>query len=320
MQDNIKIAAVVVTYNRLNLLKECIDSLRTQSRQLDEILIINNSSNDGTETWLQNQNGISFITQENSGGAGGFYTGIKTAYEKGYDWIWCMDDDACAEVNTLRILLQFVRSEYSAVCPLVVDKNYIPAFEHRGFFNNNLIKLNTLITPIDDTDVFKNKNFRIELTSFVGPLINRSAIKKIGYPISEYFIHNDDIEYSFRLAQYGPITMVPGSLIVHKAEIEKDLIEINVFFKKLYRKTYESYWVKYYTLRNYILTLKKHGTKKGLVYISIYLSAIKELIQILCFDDKKWKRTVIISLALYDGITGQMGRKHAKIMSRLYSI
>lgn len=77
-----KIAAVVVTFNRLELLKKCVESLRNQTHKLDEILIINNSSTDGTLDWLNQQNDLTVISQENSGSAGGQFTGIKTAYEK----------------------------------------------------------------------------------------------------------------------------------------------------------------------------------------------------------------------------------------------
>ena len=67
----------------MELLKECIQSLRNQTHKLDEIFIINNSSTDGTLEWLNTQTDLTVITQENSGSAGGQYTGIKTAYEKG---------------------------------------------------------------------------------------------------------------------------------------------------------------------------------------------------------------------------------------------
>lgn len=47
MGDNIKIAAVVVTYNRLDLMKKCVNALRKQSRILNTIFVINNNSTDG---------------------------------------------------------------------------------------------------------------------------------------------------------------------------------------------------------------------------------------------------------------------------------
>ena len=69
------VAAVVVTYNRLNDLKLCIDSLNQQTRPLDAIIVINNGSTDGTSGWLAEQNGLTVITQSNLGGAGGFLAG-----------------------------------------------------------------------------------------------------------------------------------------------------------------------------------------------------------------------------------------------------
>ena len=87
------IAAVVVTYNRLALLKDCIEALRHQTRRLDAIIVINNSSTDGTRDWLESQNDLYVVHQENGGGALGFYRGMKEAFAKGYDWVWMMDDD-----------------------------------------------------------------------------------------------------------------------------------------------------------------------------------------------------------------------------------
>ncbi|MDX9924653.1 MAG: glycosyltransferase, partial [Ignavibacteriaceae bacterium] len=74
-----KIAAVVVTYNRLEYLKKCIDSLYNQSHQINKIIVIDNSSDDGTWEYLQSQEYVEAIKQKNSGGAGGFFAGIKHA-------------------------------------------------------------------------------------------------------------------------------------------------------------------------------------------------------------------------------------------------
>ena len=87
-----KVIAVVVTYNRLELLKRNISCLR-RNRPLDTILVVNNGSTDGTAQWLATQSGLHVINQENVGGSGGFYTGIREAFLQEADWIWCMDDD-----------------------------------------------------------------------------------------------------------------------------------------------------------------------------------------------------------------------------------
>jgi len=88
-----KAIAVVVTYNRLHLLKECITALRNQTQKPDAILVINNGSTDDTGKWLLSQPDLLVISQGNTGSGGGFETGIQWAYKNGYSWIWCMDDD-----------------------------------------------------------------------------------------------------------------------------------------------------------------------------------------------------------------------------------
>ena len=88
-----KIAAVVVTYNRKELLKECLDALLAQTHPLDSIILIDNASTDGTPEFLKEKGfldnpKIDYVRlSENSGGAGGFYEGMKRGYEKGFDWV-----------------------------------------------------------------------------------------------------------------------------------------------------------------------------------------------------------------------------------------
>ena len=100
-----KVIAIVVTYNRRSLLSQCITALQNQTRKLDKILVINNGSTDDTEQWLQQQD-VEFITQENLGSAGGFYTGIKKAFNSGYSWMWMMDDDGYPKEDALEKLLE----------------------------------------------------------------------------------------------------------------------------------------------------------------------------------------------------------------------
>ena len=92
----IKVNTVVVTYNRKNLLKLCIDKLLEQSYAINKIIIVDNASNDGTREYLHELIDDVFdivFLDENLGGAGGFYFGIKRAYEIGCDYLWIMDDD-----------------------------------------------------------------------------------------------------------------------------------------------------------------------------------------------------------------------------------
>src|ERR1700761_1080776 len=105
------VAAVLVTFNRAELLLNCLDALMRQKRRLDRIFIIDNASTDGTREklqragWLDNP-AVEYVGMtENTGGAGGFHEGTKRAFEAGYDWLWLMDDDVLAHDDCLEKLL-----------------------------------------------------------------------------------------------------------------------------------------------------------------------------------------------------------------------
>ena len=83
-----KIVALVVTYNRKQLLKENIEALLNQNNNEFDILIVDNASTDGTEELVksfENNRIIYENTGANLGGAGGFNYGVKMSIEKGYD-------------------------------------------------------------------------------------------------------------------------------------------------------------------------------------------------------------------------------------------
>lgn len=195
MQINEKIAAVVVTYNRLDLLKKCIESIRNQTRKVDEIIVINNSSTDGTLEWLKEQKDLTVITQENSGSAGGQHTGIKTAYEKGHDWIWCLDTDVIPNLDALEMLLSAtdVKKHKTGFLTSII---YYP--------DGNLCFINLPYTKDSvsiEQSIKQINSISILSASFGSVLFSRKAIKEIGYPLKDFFIWGDDVEYTFRMIE-----------------------------------------------------------------------------------------------------------------------
>lgn len=194
---NYKIAAVVVTFNRLELLKQCVQSLRNQTYKLDEIIVVNNSSTDGTIEWLNQQVDLTVITQENSGSAGGQFTGIKTAYEKGYDWIWSIDTDIILDNDAL---INLVNSEYFSFAQTGFLSSAI------FFVDGNLAYPNIpeLEKPYDLLNSLAlQKPIPILSASFGSLLIRREVIMKIGYPIKDFFIWGDDAEFTLRITKNG---------------------------------------------------------------------------------------------------------------------
>lgn len=200
---NKDVIAVIVTYNRKELLSKVIDAVVNQSYPLKKILIIDNNSNDGTQQSIVNKlsSTVEYInTGGNLGGAGGFNFGFKEADKYAYDYLWLMDDDLMPARDCLEILMasnpegivQPIRYNLDETCaelsPLTYDLT-------------NPFKLNPKGTPLKvylDQRKTDEHLVNIEAIPFEGPLIARKAVVEIGFPNPDFFIFCDDIEYAIK--------------------------------------------------------------------------------------------------------------------------
>ena len=195
-----KVIAVVVTYNRKECLKKCIESLRIQTYKNFDILIVNNGSTDGTDIYLDSLNDIKTIHQENVGGAGGFYSGMKYGYDKGYEWVWLMDDDGIPDKSCLENMLRY-QKEYAFISPIVLNKD-----------NPSEMSFGTL--KVHDYNNIKETYPRGVIVGhanpFNGVLFRRDLVKDIGFPMKDMFIWGDENEYEARAVASGyiPVTVI----------------------------------------------------------------------------------------------------------------
>lgn len=298
-----KIVAVVVTYNRLELLKKCIEAIRNQTLSLESIIVVNNSSTDGTVEWLLHQNDLIVINQENEGGAGGFYSGLKKAYEKGYDWIWIMDDDAFPEKRCLEKLMKY-KNFTKILAPLVVEGDHIDCL-HRGYFNLNKINFPIFQIPIKKSVILNEKRdvLSIDFISFIGLLINREVIEKIGYPIKEYYIFNDDVEYSLRMQKNNfSKLLVLNTCIYHKI-YNKNFFSLNdytedkqIYIKKRCERKEKIPLFELLNYRNAIINVIKYSNAiySNRIYIILNMIFIQPLKMIY-----KYKRFILSYRLLY---------------------
>lgn len=226
-----KTVAIVLTYNRLALLKECISSLRGQSAPVDQILVVNNASTDGTLEWLSEQQDLLVFTMPfNMGGSGGFVKAITEAYALNFDWIWILDDDAFPDRNCLRNLkavAETTDSRQIVLAPLVIEGDRID-HEHRGFIDFKKIKFPLQMTTSDQIIHAAEPVMGISFASFIGMFISRDIVTEVKFPNPSYFIFQDDLEYCIRITKAGyPIYLVKSAVVHHK---HKGTVPVERFF------------------------------------------------------------------------------------------
>lgn len=208
---------IVVTYNRLSLLKEGLDAIRRQTAFIDKIVVVNNGSTDGTSEWLKKEHkDLHVINQENVGGAGGFHSGIKYAFENGADWIWMMDDDVKPEPNCLSELLK--HGEISkCLHPKRICKDGV-----EYYWGNFFDIVRNRIIPLNVFEYNKKEFYFVTTGCFEGMLIHSEIVNKIGYPDTRFFIYGDDTVYGYMANQYTNVCCVNSAKMVRAVNSNDD--------------------------------------------------------------------------------------------------
>ena len=252
------IIAVVVTYNRFDLLTEAIEALKKQTFPLKKIIVINNGSTDNTARWLDSQKYLTVAHQANIGASGGFSAGIRLATENGADYIWVMDDDTICQPTSLEKLLESITLIKEPIGFMSSRCNWTDGSPHfmnipgiKPLFNNQL--------PFNKYD--DHNLILVESSSFVSLLVNTEAVKQVGLPYKEFFIWGDDQEFTSRITKQGFLGFYCiESIVLHKTPLNT--------FTDYYNDTVGNIWKHRHGFRNEFFMVKKN---KGFVYFICWL-------------------------------------------------
>ncbi|RZG69302.1 glycosyltransferase [Acinetobacter bouvetii] len=293
------INALVVTYNRKELLVECIKALELQTLTPSRILVINNASTDGTVGFIKKSNLLenSKITlinlDENIGGAGGFSTGMKYAFDNGADYVWMMDDDAMPHPKALENLMKYATSKH-IYGSLAINGEYT-AWKTYLISENRSVNLKEEVPEISE----------VQSLPFLGFLTSKEIYKSIKLPDTSYFIAADDTEYCMRAQENGfKIFICGNSYIDHpKAEYQ----EFNVLGRTI---NYVSLppWKRYYDTRNRIFIAKKYFGIR--LYLLTLPSIFFRLLISLTIEKNKYQQLKAYFFGVYDGLLKKGGKRH----------
>ena len=281
------ILSIVVTYNRKELLKECILSLENQRKAKTDILIIDNASTDGTEEMVKKNfpNVIYQNTGSNLGGAGGFNYGIRFSFEleKNYDYLWIMDDDTIPGDYALFEITKVINkdSKFGFISPKTMWTDQTLCLMNRQTDINN--------KKITEESVDMTK---LDHCTFVACFLNVKAVLEVGLPIKEFFIWSDDTEYTQRISKKYNCYYASNSIVTHKMKNNHAVsIEFDV------EDRIDRYFFLY---RNRFYIAKKNGIKK---VIRFHCSVIKKIIRVLIKSkNKRSKRIKIILKGYFAGM------------------
>lgn len=242
------IAAVVVTYNRLSLLKECLEAISLQTCKVNSIIVVNNASTDGTTEYLQQLDDKQIVVkslEKNIGGAGGFAEGIAIATKMNVDAIWIMDDDTIPQTDALEHLVYILNQH-----------------ENTGFVNSKVVWTDGNIHQMNIPGYVHHDDlggglYAIRSASFVSLLVPSKIVREVGLPYREFFIWVDDAEFTARIVKAGHKGyLTTSSVVVHKTATN--------YGASIKTATPEAAWKFYYYMRNGMFASR--GEKPWLIW------------------------------------------------------
>lgn len=291
-----KLAIVVVTYKRQELLAELFSSIAQLTVAPWRVVVVDNEQSDTTQEMVNafadqlqtqwgttvpdrtgNENRVVYAPQhDNLGGAGGFSAGVNTAYELGASWFWVMDDDVAVLPDGIEKLAKWTdRHE------VIQGSRY--DFDGGPFYwQYNFIVPLGIPNPLAPA-AFGSAGYRVMNTMcFEGGLFSRSIVEKIGMPDPRFFIYWDDTMYGYRASKVTNPIVVPDMVLRRTRNIDNwDIAGIR-------QLNSTSDMNRYYIMRNRGFMARyfmSYGDYRPLLFaLGTAATAAKEVIRLIAVD------------------------------------
>ncbi|TKK65029.1 glycosyltransferase [Ilyomonas limi] len=273
------VCAVIVTYNRLEVLKQALRCIERQTIQPACVVIADNNSTDGTREYLATINAKGnihcLLLEKNIGYAGGLAHGINYGLTlKQFDYFWMMDDDSFHADNTLADLLQSIQ------------QNDCDIIGSAGFNMKYGVKQKlTARTTLQHADV----------VLVDGALVKAAVVAKVGAPDEKFFMMCEDYEYCKRMRKEGfkiGLLQIPST-------------------NRLYMGgggtfTKATLWRGYYHSRNHMLILKQYFSFSSL--IGYCITQTKFLLAAAVLAPDRFQRVRFRLKGIWHGLRGVEGK------------
>ncbi len=301
--NRISIASITVATNAASTLARQLDSLRQQTRSLDEIVVVDNASTDDTLKLLANSYpSITVLRQQKNGGVGGGYSaGLAYAIGvKKHDWVWLLDDDTVPSPQALEQLLSGLTylgdaAPHTAIlAPVGVHQETQAAYYGHTWRNG-------LRPP--DPEAAKQAICFVDVVISSGALVRKEAIEEVGLPRSDFFMDFVDYEHCLRMRRSGyKIAVVTNARMDHTIG--------NPQRRKLLGK--ERIWVgyppwrEYYIARNEVFTIWTEYPNWKTKY-SIVRRLLRHAVGVVLLGEKKGPCLKMMLRGFLDGRAGRLG-------------
>ncbi len=301
-QPNIKVCAVVVTYNPDEALLERLAAIK---RQAEKVILVDNASGEESRAILQlasEDHHIDVVANtDNVGVAAALNQGIQKARDEGFEWVLTLDQDSEPSQGMLEELWAAYGTvanpeRIAIIAPQVIDaeigrrapflrKRFGPFYRRDRCDNSALEDVTAVITS--------------------GALVRLSVIEAIGGFREDFFIDYVDTEFCLRALSHGyRIAVACRAELKHRLGDRRKL-RLGLF--SLY-PTFHSP-VRWYSIsRNRIPMLRAYSLRFPHWLAYELVATIFTFLRMLLTEDQKGAKLSAVVRGTWDGLSGRMGR------------
>ncbi|MDO8507922.1 MAG: glycosyltransferase family 2 protein [bacterium] len=299
-----KTSIIIPTYNNVALTKKCLEALKdnTSAKYLDDVIIVDNASTDGTVGYLKSTDWIkAVLNKQNLGFARACNQGAKKA---GGDALVFLNNDTEVQRGWLEPLLEKLSGEKVAIAsPKMIFPN--GKIQHAGIVVSNDYIPRHLYYNEDPDKESVNKTREFQAVTAACMAIKKDVFEEAGGFDDGYVNGMEDIDLCFKVKKLGyRIFYCSDSLVIHHESVSEGRYKATnkneeIFLKKwkggvipdeerYYREDgFSRFFIADRNLKNRFLVSSGAAKKKStsfrvarIVYISVYrlVFAIKLLL------------------------------------------
>jgi len=233
-----KTFAVIVTYNGMKWIKDCLNSVLDSSIPVS-IIVIDNCSTDGTVEFIKSNfhQALLIDQKENLGFGRANNIGLSIALKESADYVFLLNQDAFLEKNTIEELIKVAQknTEYGILSPIHKNGNGTELDQSFCHYVGKPSGLNFVSDFVLDNA--KKDVYSVPMINAAAWLIPRITLETVGGFDPSFFLYGEDDNYCQRVLYHNfKIGIVPIVFIKHDSQ--------NNYTKPMVKGS-EKYYAKY---------------------------------------------------------------------------